>query len=196
MAIKIFCDLCENEREIAQVKGVEVSGSGLALTAPSMASGHFVCEECLAKIGWSAESANLTHTDLHGLTRTNTDGADGKIATREAGRKVQRRRGVAVLLTWKTSGEFEVLTSIAAAVDRIAEKTGKVISGADISHALLRDRVFNADGFMVKYANSESENNKLDRPDTPDRQGADGEVATREDRFPGGNELKLENVGE
>ena len=191
MAIKIFCDLCESEREIAQVKGVEVVGTGLALTAPSMASGHFVCEECLSKIGWSAESANLTQTDTDGHRRTRT-GADGDGLTRDAGRKAaKRRRGVAVLLTWKNDGSFEILNSIAAACDRIGERTGKVISGADISHALLKERVFNADGFMVKYANSASENNKLDRPDTPDRQGADGEEATRE----AGNELKLEEAG-
>ena len=159
MAIKIYCDLCGAEREITQVKGVESSGAGLALTAPSMASGHFVCEECLGKIGWSA-GANLTQTDTD-LTRTNTDGADGKVATREAGRKVQRRRGVAVLLTWKREGGFEVCNSIAAAVDRIAEKTGKVIQGADISHALLRELVFNAETFMVKYAEEQETMNTM-----------------------------------
>jgi len=183
MAIKIFCDLCECEREIAQVKGVEVSGNGLVLTAPTMNSGHFVCEECLGKIGWSAESANLTQTDTD-TTRTYTDGADGRAAGREAGRKVQRRRGVAVLLTWKNGGEFEILNSIAAACDRIGERTGKVISGADISHALLRDRVFNAETFCVKYANTQTDTDEHGQTQT----GAKSSVA--------GNELKLENVGE
>ena len=160
MAIKIYCDLCGQEREVEQIKGVESSGSGLALTVPSMASGHFACVTCLEKIGWSA---NLTQTDTdpaspeHGPTQT---GADGSVLGREVGRKeVKRRRGVPVVLTWKTSGEFEVLTSIAAAVDRIAEKTGTVIQGADISHALLRDRVFNADTFMVKYADEQEAKN-------------------------------------
>lgn len=191
MAIKIFCDLCENEREIAQVKGVEVSGSGLVLTVPTMTSGHFVCEECLKKIGWSAENANLTQTDTDGHVPTRT-GADGDGLTRDAGRKAaKRRRGVAVLLTWKNGGEFEILNSIAAACDRIGERTGKVISGADISHALLRDRVFNAETFCVRYANNEGANLTQTDTDTT-RTDTDGEVATRE----AGNELKLENVGE
>lgn len=157
MAIKIYCDLCGAEREITQVKGVECSGTGLVLiTAPELSSGHFGCVACLEKIGWNA---NLTQTDTD-TTRTGTDGADSRAAAREIGRKeIKRRRGVPVVLTWKTSGEFEVLTSIAAAVDRIAEKTGTVIQGADISHALLRDRVFNADTFMVKYADEQEAKN-------------------------------------
>ena len=60
-------------------------------------------------------------------------------------------------MTWKNNGEFEVCNSIAAACDRIAERTGMVISRADISHALLKERVYNADAFCVRYANAQTD---------------------------------------
>ena len=148
MAIKIYCDLCGSEREMNQIRGVETlkGGSSVWFNEPRMDHEHFVCTGCLAKIG-----VNEDETDK-------TDFTDEKVAGRK---EVRRRRGVAVVLYWKNGNGFEVCNSIAAAVDRIAEKTGTVIQGADISHALLKERVFNTEEVCVRYA-------ELDKTDMTD----------------------------
>ena len=165
MAIRIFCDLCGKERETTQIKGVEpMKGSaGVWFSDPRMDHQHFVCLECLAKIGLAQTGNN----EPDAAYWANERGADGDGTTRDhRDAKIKRRRGVTVLLTWKTEGGFEVCNSIAAAVDRIAEKTGKVIQGADISHALLKEKIYNADTFMVKYANEANEANEANGANT------------------------------
>ena len=154
MAIKIFCDLCGQEREINQIKGVETLGTGAWFNAPRMDHQHFICLECLEKIGWK-EPAN-DKADKTDKTYRLDAGFDAVARDQQAVRKF-RRRGVEVVLTWKQTGEFEVFTSITSAVERIAERTGTIVTGADISHALLKDRVYNADVFCVKYASERDE---------------------------------------
>ena len=157
MAIKIFCDLCGQEREVNpvnQIMGAEWKDNiTMVFSKPRMDHQHFVCLDCLRKIGIPRTMIGRTEN-----TQTDTDEHRPTQGVETSGRDVRkRRRGVEVVLTWKKNGEFEVFSSIAAAVDRIAERTGMVISGADISHALLKERVFNADVFCVRYANAQTE---------------------------------------
>lgn len=150
MAIKIYCDLCGSEREMNQIRGVETlkGGSSVWFNEPRMDHEHFVCTGCLAKIGIVESGGTIEST---GPTYVNNTQA-------EAQKEVRRRRGVSVVIYWKNEGGFEVCNSIAAAVDRIAEKTGTVIQGANISHALLKDKIFNADEFVIRNAETDALN--------------------------------------
>ena len=152
MAIKIYCDLCGSEREMNQIRGVETlkGGSSVWFNEPRMDHEHFVCTGCLAKIGveTAEEKSNRGNRE---------NGGNGENCEQPRTKEVRRRRGVAVVLYWKNGNGFEVCNSIAAAVDRIVEKTGTVIQGADISHALLKERVFNTDEVCVRYAAAQGE---------------------------------------
>ena len=146
MAIKIYCDLCGSEREMNQIRGVErlTGGDSVWFQEPRMDHSHFVCRSCLAKIG--IETAE-----------EKSNGENGENCEQPRTKEVRRRRGVAVVLYWKNGDGFEVCNSIASAVDRIAAKTGTIIQGADISHALLKERVFNTDEVCVRYAAAQGE---------------------------------------
>lgn len=167
MAIKIFCDLCGQEKPASEIKGVEAGKCSADFMAPRMDHRHFACAECLSKIGIVVNDAKILKEALKEISSALKDEAVKSSKT--------RRRGVEVVLTWKNNGEFEVFNSIAAACDRIAEKTGAAISGADISHALLKERVYNSNAFTVRYAN-----NGQSGQDGQSGQAADGSAAGKE----------------
>lgn len=53
--IKIKCDMCGNEHDVEEVMQVEFDPKvkqQLWLTEPHLTGEHFICCDCLVKVGW------------------------------------------------------------------------------------------------------------------------------------------------
>lgn len=54
--IQITCDLCERNYHPEKIKQVKFEYDMIFLYSPAMDSEHFICHDCLKKLGWSDKS--------------------------------------------------------------------------------------------------------------------------------------------
>ena len=59
--ILIKCDLCGKFKDAKQTKRAEANTMLLFLYDPVMDGKHFICYDCLNKLGWNEESEEETH---------------------------------------------------------------------------------------------------------------------------------------
>ena len=89
MAIKIYCDLCGQEKDTNQIRGVErlTGGNSVWFQEPRMDHEHFVCTGCLAKIGLSEDEEESNRGNRE-------NGGNGENCEQPRTKEVRRRRGV------------------------------------------------------------------------------------------------------